>query len=60
MAIRESNPTSKLTFFNMIFSGEYPNVTSDICSKGGDIFSVSGNLRKEVVSDRLKSETSVQ
>jgi hypothetical protein len=44
IAIRESSPISKLTFFKICFSGVYPNVTSDIWSSGGEIFSVSGNL----------------
>ena len=30
--------------FKMIFEVSYPNVTSESWSKGGDIFSVSGNL----------------
>ena len=30
--------------FKMILEVSYPNVTSESWSKGGDIFSVSGNL----------------
>ena len=43
-AIRESNPTSMFAFFRRILFGLYPNVTSFSCKRGGDIFSVSGNL----------------
>lgn len=45
IAILESRPTSILTPLRMSLSGVYPNVTSDICSRGGEILSVSGNLR---------------
>ena len=44
IAMRESRPTSKLTRFKMILDESYPNVTSESWSKGGEIFSVSGNL----------------
>src|SRR5260221_10105701 len=44
IAIRDSRPTSILMRFKMIFEVSYPNVTSESWSKGGDIFSVSGNL----------------
>ena len=44
IARRESRPTSKLTRFKIIFAGSYPNVTSESCSNGGEIFSVSGKL----------------
>lgn len=44
IAMRESKPTSRLTPFKRILSGVYPKVISDICNRGGDIFSVSGNL----------------
>lgn len=44
MAILESKPTSILAPRNTTFSGVYPNVTSDICNNGGEIFSVSGSL----------------
>jgi hypothetical protein len=55
IAILESNPTSILTFFKTCFSGMYPNVTSDIWSSGGEIFSVSGNLytRRSDSEDKL-------
>jgi len=51
IAILDSSPTSKFTFFNMILSGEYPKVTSFACRRGGDILSASGNL--EMRSDQL-------
>ena len=44
MAIRVSRPTSKLTRFKIIFELSYPNVTSESWSRGGESFSVSGNL----------------
>jgi hypothetical protein len=46
IAILDSSPTSKFTFFKMILSGEYPKVTSFACRSGGDILSVSGNLER--------------
>ena len=48
IARRESRPTSKLTRFKIIFAGSYPNVTSESCSNGGEIFSVSGKLYNDV------------
>lgn len=44
MAIRVSRLTSKLTRFKIIFELSYPNVTSESWSRGGESFSVSGNL----------------
>jgi hypothetical protein len=46
MAILESRLTSMLTFLRMILSEVYPKDTSSIWRRGGDIFSVSGNLTK--------------
>jgi hypothetical protein len=51
MAMRESRPTSILTFLRIIFPSVYPNVTSDICNRGGEIFSVSGNLKIKTSSN---------
>lgn len=48
MAILESKPTSMLAPLSTTFSGVYPNVTSDICKSGGEIFSVSGSLSLNV------------
>jgi hypothetical protein len=44
MAIRVSRLTSKLTRFKITFELSYPNVTSESWSRGGESFSVSGNL----------------
>lgn len=51
-AIRESNPISMFTFFRRILSGVYPNDTSFNCKRGGDIFSVSGNLSDRQTNPR--------
>lgn len=56
MAILESKPTSILAPRKTTFSGVYPNVTSDICNNGGDIFSVSGSLSQGSLSERLRPE----
>jgi hypothetical protein len=39
-----------LTFLRMSLSGLYPKVTLSSCSKGGEIFSVSGNLNEGMVA----------
>jgi len=44
-AMRDSRPTSILMRFKTILEEPYPNVTSESWSRGGEIFSVSGNLR---------------
>lgn len=54
IAILESRPTSILMPLRMSLSGVYPNVTSDICSRGGEILSVSGNLKS--ISKALRKE----
>lgn len=46
MAILESSPTSMLTFLRMSLSGVYPKVTLSSWRRGGEIFSVSGNLEE--------------
>ena len=42
--MRDSRPTSILIRFKIILDVSYPNVTSESWSRGGEIFSVSGNL----------------